>query len=66
MSVKLLLFIQIASFLLMLGTAEHLFTGIISSMIFILSFIMFARSSIYINKNEKRLLRDCKIKEEKY
>ena len=66
MNVKLLLFIQIASFLLMLGTAEHLFTGIISSIIFVLSFVMFARSSIYINKNEKYLLKDCKMKEEKY
>lgn len=60
MNVKLLLFIQIASFLLMLGTAEHLFTGIISSIIFVLSFVMFARSSIYINKNEKHLLRNWK------
>ena len=64
MSVKLLLFIQIASFLLMLGTAEHLFTGIISSIIFVLSFVMFARSSIYINKHEKRLLRSCKVEKE--
>ncbi|MBO7229850.1 MAG: hypothetical protein J6V20_00345 [Bacteroidaceae bacterium] len=66
MNIKLLLLTQIVSFFLMLGTAEHLFTGITSTIIFTLSFAMFIKSSIYINKNEKHLLRDCKMKEEKY
>lgn len=58
MNVRLLLFTQTASFILMLGTAEHLFTGIISTIVFVSSFALFVKSSIYINKNEKWLLRN--------
>lgn len=64
MNIKLLLLTQIVSFFLMLGTAEHLFTGITSTIIFTLSFAMFIKSSIYINKNEKQLLRSCKTEKQ--
>ena len=66
MNAKILISTQLISFLTMLGTAEHLFTNIIPTIIFITSLALFAKCSIYINKNEKRLLRECKVDEEKF
>lgn len=58
MNARTILLIQAISFILMLGTAEQLFTNIIPTIVFILSFVMFARCSIFINKNEKWLMKE--------
>lgn len=49
--------LQIISLITMIGTAETLFVNSIATIFFILSFITFARCSIFISKNEKWLAR---------
>ena len=49
--------LQIISLITMIGTADALFSKIPSTLIFILSFAIFARCSIFISKNEKWLTR---------
>ncbi|MBQ8336724.1 MAG: hypothetical protein IJY44_04255 [Bacteroidaceae bacterium] len=58
MNTKILLTIQLISFIAMTGTAERLFSAVAPTVIFLLSFIAFVRCSIYINKNEKWLLNE--------
>ena len=59
MNAKLLIALQIASFIVMLGTAEQLFTKTLPTIFFMLSLLLFAKCSIYIGKNEKWLINDC-------
>ena len=59
MNAKLLIALQIASFIVMLGTAEQLFTKTLPTIFFMLSLLLFAKGSIYIGKNEKWLINDC-------
>ena len=58
MNAKLLIALQIASFIVMLGTAEQLFTKTLPTIFFMLSLLLFAKCSIYIGKNEKWLIND--------
>lgn len=55
MNAKILITLQVTSFIIMLGTAEQLFVKIFPTMVFLTSLILFAKSSIYIGKNEKWL-----------
>lgn len=58
MNAKQILSLQIASLITMLLTAENLFSSRGATLIFATSLFLFARCSIYINKNSKRLLRE--------
>ena len=61
MNAKILISLQMTSFVIMLGSAEQLFTKTFPTIVFLMSFIVFAKSSIYIGKNEKWLTNeDCK------
>ncbi len=50
--------IQIASLALIVGSAEGAFEELLPGIIFILSFITFALCSIYIGRNEKKIIHD--------
>ncbi|MBQ8271081.1 MAG: hypothetical protein IJZ22_07775 [Bacteroidaceae bacterium] len=50
--------IQITSLALIIGCAEGALEDFLSSIVFILSFTAFAMCSIYIGRNEKRIIRD--------
>ena len=58
MNAKILIALQITSFIIMLGTAESLFVKIFPSIFFFTSLIIFAKTGIYINKNEKWLIKE--------
>ena len=58
MNAKILISLQLTSVIVMLGTAELLFVSTIPTIVFITSLALFAKSSIYISKNEKWLLND--------
>lgn len=58
MNAKTIILLQLSSLILTLGTAEHIFTNIYSTLIFTISLICFAKCSIYINENEKWLLKN--------
>ena len=58
MNARILLILQFVSLIIILGTAESLFTNRIATIAFATSFVTFARCSIYISKNSKRLLRE--------
>jgi hypothetical protein len=49
--------LQVLSLIIMIGTAESLFSSIAATSAFIISFVIFARCSIFINKNERWLAR---------
>ena len=65
MNAKIIIALQLAGLILMLGTAENLFNNLISTIIFTASLLLFIKCSIYISKNEKWLLRDCNATENK-
>ena len=58
MNATQLLTLQIASLVTILLSAEGLFTNRGATLIFATALFIFARCSIYINKNSKRLLRE--------
>ena len=58
MNAKTLIALQITSFIIMLGTAELLFVKILPSIFFFTSLVIFANIGIYINKNEKWLIKE--------
>ncbi|MBR2318045.1 MAG: hypothetical protein IKA52_00020 [Bacteroidaceae bacterium] len=58
MNARLIILLQAISFIVMLGTAEQLFANIVPTILFIASFILLAKCSIYIGKNEKWLLKE--------
>ena len=58
MNATTLIAIQFISLIIMIGTAEELFTTIYPTMLFAGSFIAFALCSIYISNNKKWLLRE--------
>lgn len=57
MIAQILLFTQFATFLIMIGTADRLFTTPMATLVFFAAFLIFARCSIYIGKNEKWLIK---------
>ena len=63
MNAKILISLQLTSLIVMLGTAELLFVSTIPTIVFITSLALFAKSSIYISKNSKRLLRELEKKD---
>ena len=63
MNAKTLLALQFVALITMLGSAESLFTDKIATIFFATSLVIFARCSIYISKNSKRLLRELEKKE---
>ncbi|MBR4065809.1 MAG: hypothetical protein IKJ97_03555 [Bacteroidaceae bacterium] len=58
MKAQTIISLQITSIIIMAGTATMIFKSDIATILFILSFIVFIRCSIYIEKNKKRLLRE--------
>ncbi len=58
MNAKILISLQLASFIIMLGTAEQLFINTIQTIVFLTSLALFTKISIYISKNEKWLIND--------
>ena len=58
MNARLLLALQLTSFMIMLVTAENLFENNLTSALFAIAFFIFARCSIYISKHSARLLRE--------
>lgn len=58
MNAKILISLQLASFIIMLGTAEQLFVNTIQTIVFLTSLALFTKISIYISKNEKWLIND--------
>ena len=61
MNATILITIQFISLIVMIGTAEDVFTTIFPTLFFSLAFIVFAQCSIYIGKNEKWLIKDKQI-----
>lgn len=59
MNAKILISLQLTSFIIMLGTAEQLFSNTVSTIFFLTSLLLFAKCSVYISKNEKWLRNDC-------
>ena len=59
MNAKILISLQVTSFIIMLGTAEQLFVNLLPTIFFLVSLVLFAKCSIYIGKNEKWLTNDC-------
>lgn len=56
-----LISLQLASIIIMAGTAFMIFRSIIATLLFISAFLVFMRCSIYIEKHKKRLLRESKM-----
>jgi hypothetical protein len=50
----------------MLGSAESLFSGTIGTLVFFTALAVFAKCSIYINRNDRWLLRNIENKEQRY
>lgn len=57
MAPQILLLTQLFMFIIMIGTADSLFTSTISTILFITALVMFCVCSIYISSNKKRLIR---------
>ena len=66
MNAKQILSLQLVSLVTMLFTAESLFSDRGATLIFATALFIFARCSIYISKNSKRLLRELNKKEARY
>ncbi len=66
MNAKQILALQVISLVIMLFTIENLFTYKATTLIFAIAFLVFARCSIYINKNSKRLLKELSRKKTTY
>ncbi len=58
MKAQTIISLQITSIIIMAGTATMIFKSDIATILFILSFLVFIRCSIYIEKNKKRLLKE--------
>ena len=58
MKAQTIISLQITSIIIMAGTATMIFKSDIATILFILSFLVFIRCSIYIEKNKKRLLEE--------
>lgn len=56
-----LITIQIISLLALIASAEKLMDNIPSTIVFFASFAAFAAASLYINRNEERLLREINV-----
>lgn len=61
MNATILTTLQFISLIVMIGTAEEVFTTILPTLFFSLAFIIFAQCSIYIGKNEKWLIKEKKL-----
>lgn len=53
-----LMSVQFISLILMIGCAESLLCKTLPTILFILSFMVFAACSIYISRHEKKLIRN--------
>ncbi|MBQ7947660.1 MAG: hypothetical protein IKL54_06960 [Bacteroidaceae bacterium] len=53
-----LMSLQFISLITMIGCAESLLCKVMPTILFVLSFSVFAACSIYISKHEKELIRD--------
>ena len=58
MNATILIVVQFAALMTMVGTAESLFTRLPQTIMFIAAIITFALCSLYISKNEKWLLKE--------
>lgn len=58
MKATTLISLQLTALIIMAGTATMTFRSIIATILFLASFLVFIRCSIYIEKNKKRLLRE--------
>ncbi len=58
MKANTLISIQLISLALMIGCCESILDEFLPTMAFVVSFIIFAACSIYIGKNQKKIIRD--------
>lgn len=58
MKANTLISLQLTCLVIIAGTAAMIFKSLIATVLFFVSFLVFIRCSIYIEKNKKRLLRE--------
>ena len=59
MKAPTLISLQLIAIIVMIGCGSMVFKSILATTLFVLAFFLFIRCSIYIEKNAKRLLREC-------
>ncbi len=59
MKAEVLVSLQLTAIIIMIACGSMLFNSTIATILFISAFYIFIRCSIYIEKNAKRLLREC-------
>ena len=61
-----LLVLQLTTLVIMISTIENLFENKTASIFFAIALVIFARCSIYINRDSKRLLKELNREEDEY
>lgn len=64
MKAEVLVSLQLTAIIIMIACGSMLFNSTIATILFISAFYIFIRCSIYIEKNAKRLLRECNRRKE--
>lgn len=64
MKAEVLVSLQLTAIIIMIACGSMLFSSIFATILFISAFYIFIRCSIYIEKNAKRLLRECNRRKE--
>ena len=59
MKAEVLVSLQLTAIIIMIACGAMLFSSIVATILFISAFYIFIRRIIYIEKNAKRLLREC-------
>lgn len=60
MKAEVLVSLQLTAIIIMLGCCTMVWKSTLATILFVLAFILFLWCSIYIEKNAKQLLRECK------
>ncbi|MBE6296233.1 MAG: hypothetical protein E7086_07005 [Bacteroidales bacterium] len=64
MKAEVLVSLQLTAIIIMIACGPMLFSSTFATILFISAFYIFIRCSIYIEKNAKRLLRECNRRKE--
>lgn len=64
MKAEVLVSLQLTAIIIMIACGSMLFSSTFVTILFISAFYIFIRCSIYIEKNAKRLLRECNRRKE--
>lgn len=64
MKAEVLVSLQLTAIIIMIACGPMLFSSTVATILFISAFYIFIRCSIYIEKNAKRLLRECNRRKE--